>query len=226
MSTAPSGYSGNRGMVVRNRETAKPGKSRTEPVRSKPVETIGVSGTPDRASEPEVRSLRGNKVVRYRSGSKQGRSRTGPVEPSGRFQVTSSPTIPVSGSEKQTRKRATEPTIVYRSRQGSGEVRYRSGTKQSRSQTTPVGSVNRAPLATTSPRTVVIPKSAPGKGRSATVQSSRNLSRGSAAMASAPRTKSRSSGAGNYRSRSSSPPPRPSSENSANGGSGNRKDRN
>lgn len=226
VSTTPSGYSGNRGMVVRNRETAKPGKSRTEPVRSRPVETTGISGPSNQAAEPEIRSLRGNKVVRYRSGSKQGRSRTGPVEPSGPAQVTSSPTIPRSGAGNRTGKRATEPTIVYRSRQGSGEVRYRSGTKQGRPKTTPVDSGNRVPVAGTAPRTVVIPKNSPGKGRSAKIQGNGNLSRGPSSMASAPRTKSRNSGSGAYRSRSSSPPPRSGGGSAENGRSGNRKNRN
>ena len=194
VSATPSGYSGNQGMVVRNRETTKTGKSRIEPVKSKPVETVGVTSTEDNTAMPEIRSQRGNRAVRYRSGSKQGRSRTGPVEPSGPGQIALSPNRPVSDTGNRTSKRVTEPTKAYRSRQGSGEVRYRSGSKQGRSRTTPVRSQNNVPVAAKAPRTVAIPTSPSSKARSAPVQSSGKRPGGSTSKASPPRTQYRSSG--------------------------------
>ena len=143
---------------------------------------------------PEIRSQRGNRAVRYRSGSKQGRSRTGPVEPSGPGQIALSPNRPVSDTGNRTSKRVTEPTKAYRSRQGSGEVRYRSGSKQGRSRTTPVRSQNNVPVAAKAPRTVAIPTSPSSKARSAPVQSSGKRPGGSTSKASPPRTQYRSSG--------------------------------
>jgi hypothetical protein len=230
VSTAPSGYSGNQGMVVRNRETAKSGKSRIEPVKSKPGNTVGISPTANRAAEPEIRSQRGNKVVRYRSGSKQGRSRTGPVKPTGPDQIISSPNRPVSDSGRRTSNRITEPTMAYRSRKGSGEVRYRSGSKQGRSRTTPVGSNGNAPVAATAPRTVAIPANPSGKSRSAPVQSSGKRSGGSASKVSPPRSYSRNSQArtytaGNSRSRSTTSYSGGGRDRSGNSRSGGRKNR-
>lgn len=67
-------------------------------------------------------------VIRNRGASKPGKSRSGPVKPE--------PVVVTS----------LRPSMVqpdYRSRRGSGEVRYRSGAKQGRSSTHPVGSDSR-----------------------------------------------------------------------------------
>jgi len=42
VSTAPSGYSGSQGMVIRNRETTKIGKSRLEPTQQQPAKSVSV----------------------------------------------------------------------------------------------------------------------------------------------------------------------------------------
>ncbi len=87
VSTTPAGYSGNRGMVIRSRETTKIGKSRLQPVNSIPAPTVRVTPSSSRAARPVSRaarpvsrSTRANNVVRYRSDAKQTRSSTGPVE--------------------------------------------------------------------------------------------------------------------------------------------------
>lgn len=49
VSTAPSGYSGNQGMVIRNRETTKIGKSRLEPTQQLPAKPVSVAPVISRA---------------------------------------------------------------------------------------------------------------------------------------------------------------------------------
>ena len=80
VSTAPSGYSSNRGMVIRNRETTKIGKSRLEPTKSVPVQAVSVSPVNFRTAQSNYRTRQSGSEVRYSSGAKQGRSRTSPVE--------------------------------------------------------------------------------------------------------------------------------------------------
>ena len=80
VSTAPSGYSSNRGMVIRKRETTKTGKSRLEPTKSAPVQAVSVSPVNSRTAQSNYRTRQSGSEVRYSSGAKQGRSRTSPVE--------------------------------------------------------------------------------------------------------------------------------------------------
>jgi len=128
VSTAPSGYSGDQGVVIRSRGSSKPGKNRTQPTKSEPVLVTGVSPVTPPATQPDYRSRQDGREIRYRSSPKQGRSRTGPVDnrsPTGSAAVVVAST-PVQSS--------------YRSRQGGSEVRYRSGAKQGKSSTGPVRS--------------------------------------------------------------------------------------
>jgi len=82
VSTAPAGYSDNRGMVIRSRDTAKMGKSRLEPVKSAPVATTNVTPASYRGTQRDYQRSRSDNEVRYSSGAKQSRARTGPVESS------------------------------------------------------------------------------------------------------------------------------------------------
>ena len=83
VSTAPSGYSSNRGMVIRSNETTKIGKSRLEPNKSPPVQAVSVSSSNSPVALPNYRTRQAGSEVRYSAGAKQGRSRTGPVESGG-----------------------------------------------------------------------------------------------------------------------------------------------
>ena len=82
VSTAPSGYSSDRGMVIRNRETTKIGKSRLEPNKSAPRQVASVAPSNYRTAQSNYRTRQAGSEVRYSAGAKQGRSRTGPVESS------------------------------------------------------------------------------------------------------------------------------------------------
>ena len=79
VSTAPGGQSGNRGVVIRNRESAKVGKSRLHADRSATSTTTRTQPSDSKAILPDYSVKRTTNEVRYRSDSKQSRSRTGPV---------------------------------------------------------------------------------------------------------------------------------------------------
>lgn len=82
VSTAPGGQSGNRGMVVRNRDSAKVGKSRLHVNPSTTNKPVTAKTAPTRVvARPTYNSKRAGTEVRYRSKAKQTRSRTGPVSP-------------------------------------------------------------------------------------------------------------------------------------------------
>jgi len=82
VSTAPAGYSDNRGMVIRSRGSAKTGKNRLEPDKSAPVATANVTPASYPSTQRDYQRRRSDSEVRYSSGAKQSRARTGPVESS------------------------------------------------------------------------------------------------------------------------------------------------
>ena len=130
VSTAPSGYSGNQGMVIRSRETTKTGKHRVDPAKTEPITVTDLATSNVSVTQPVYRSRQDGREIRYRSSPKQGRARTGPVD-----------SRPASGSGIV----AVAPTPVhtnYRSRQASGEIRYSAGAKQGKSRTDPVRSAS------------------------------------------------------------------------------------
>jgi len=108
VSTAPSGYSGNQGMVIRSRETTKTGKSRLEPVRTDPIAKTDLTPSTARETQPVYRSRQNGREIRYRSSPKQGRARTGPVDNSVPAGVTAAAVAPAPVNTN------------YHSRQGSG----------------------------------------------------------------------------------------------------------
>ncbi len=126
VSTAPSGYASDQGMVIRNRETAKAGRSRVEPVSRDPLETTALTFSPARIATPDYRTRFSGGDMRYRSDSKPGHSQTGPVH--NRRQATGVAAISTSAQSN------------YRTRMGggSGEVRGRSAAKQGKSHAAPV----------------------------------------------------------------------------------------
>lgn len=82
VSTAPSGYSGNQGMVYRNRETRKIGKSRLEPTQQLPANPVRVTpvttSAPMRSavsSTPATRSGNNTRSPSFSSPSTHHRSR-------------------------------------------------------------------------------------------------------------------------------------------------------
>jgi len=161
VSTTPSGYSGNQGMVIRNRETTKIGRSRTEPVKSAPITITSPTASTPRITLPEYRSRRGSGEIRYSAATKQGRSRTGPVDRQSGTSGLQVVSAPVPG--------------YSRSRQGSGEIRYRSGAKQGKSRTNPVTVPSPSPRVISAPvasRQVTVPIQQSGNRQSAPVRSS------------------------------------------------------
>jgi len=130
VSTAPSGYSSNRGMVIRNRETTKIGKSRLEPTKSVRVQTVSVSPVNSRTAQSNYRTRQSGSEVRYSAGAKQSRSRTGPVES--------------SASSRGIAASATQPGTVVAT--GNGRSRQSAPVKTSRqvSGKPPSGNSNRS----------------------------------------------------------------------------------
>ena len=101
VSTAPAGYSNDRGMVIRNNQSTKIGKSRIDPNESVPVNSMRATSSTTTTAQPNYSTKRTANEVRYRSDAKQSRSRTGPVSsgsPSGSVQIAAVP----SGNERAT----------------------------------------------------------------------------------------------------------------------------
>ncbi len=138
VSTAPSGYSSNRGMVIRNRETTKTGKSRLEPTKSVPVQAVSVSSSNSRTAQPSYRTRRSGSEVRYSAAAKQGRSRTGPVEssaPSQGIRISAPQSRDVVATGNDARSRQSAPATTSRQASGSpasgNSNRSRSGSSSS-----------------------------------------------------------------------------------------------
>jgi len=83
VSTAPYGYSGNRGMVIRGRDTTKIGKSRLQPVRSSPA-SRGIAVTASNPKTPSHGSSRSRSRASSPTTSRHRTSQKG--EPSRRVQ--------------------------------------------------------------------------------------------------------------------------------------------
>ena len=130
VSTAPSGYSSDRGMVIRNRETTKIGKSRLEPNKSVPRQVVSVAPSNYRPAQSNYRTRQSGSEVRYSAGAKQGRSRTGPVESSAssqgiRISAPQSGTVVATGNGGRSRQsapvRTSRPPATSRSKVSSGD---------------------------------------------------------------------------------------------------------
>ena len=119
VSTAPAGYSGNRGMVIRNREETKIGKSYLEPDKSDPQPTMSLSPSNSQPALPEYRSRHSGNETRYRSNAKQTRSHTGPVEAGPVSNGIVIGASPVSGESGQSGPAVTAPRTSGRSSSGS-----------------------------------------------------------------------------------------------------------
>ena len=79
VSTPPSGYSGNQGMLIRSRQDAKPGITRTEPGKYAPVQQVSAEASGSTSTRRASNSRTTADGVRYRSDTKQGKTRTGPI---------------------------------------------------------------------------------------------------------------------------------------------------
>ncbi len=179
VSATPSGHSGNRGMVIRNRAGAKIGKSRVEPHTPKPDRLVAVKTQTASAARSDYRVRHSGGVVRYRSGAKQSRSHITPIE-----------RAPVSGHVEAVEAPGGARSSNYRSRQATGEIRYRSGAKQSRSRTTAIVSTrsyNLAPVARPVTRPAVQPSQQRRTMRTAPVRYERQPTRRTSAPAPAQR---------------------------------------
>jgi hypothetical protein len=81
VSTAPGAQSGNRGVVIRNRESAKVGKSRLHVDPSTTATTTNTQPSVSKANLPDYSIKRTTKEVRERSDSKQGKRQSRPSSP-------------------------------------------------------------------------------------------------------------------------------------------------
>ena len=80
VSTAPAGYSGNRGMVIRSNESKTIDKSYVHQDKSASGVPVNATAAPAaKAAQPGYSTKRTANEVRYRSGAKQTSSKTGPV---------------------------------------------------------------------------------------------------------------------------------------------------
>lgn len=120
VSTAPSGHTGDRGVVVRTRDSAKIGESRLETGSQRSVSPAGQRTANTQTGQPTYSTRRSNSEVRYRTDSKRTNSRTTPVR-------STPPPVDV---------RPANP--VQSTHRAGSEVRYRSEAKQTRSRTAPV----------------------------------------------------------------------------------------
>ena len=120
VSTAPAGYSNDRGMVVRSKESKKIGKSHID--KSLTTQSVKVTSTGSRAANPDYSTKRTANEVRYRSGSKQSRSQTEPVAStsySRNVQVSNSPRAEVrvtgnAAKSGQAARKSTSRDVVAR----------------------------------------------------------------------------------------------------------------
>lgn len=194
-------------MIVRSREGGKRGKTRIGPIDSTTVQSNNTTSSNNQAAAQNFRLRSGktsnNGDVRYRAGSKKGRTRTGPVEPGGRIYAASSPAASVSTAGNQNSSRSSEPTPAHRSRQGGGEVRYRSGSKKGSSRTSPVVSGKSVTVAAP-PRSVTVAGNNGSTNQKAPAQHSSKQSKASSYSPSPARTNSKSSGSTSVRSHSRS----------------------
>jgi len=193
VSTAPSGYSGNQGMVIRSRETKKTGKHRVDPAKTEPVAVTDLTTSNASVTQPVYRSRQDGREIRYRSSPKQGHARTGPVE-----------SRPASGSNIVAVASAPVHTN-YRSRHGSGEIRYSTGARQGKSRADPVRSASPyrgVSAAAISSGTAVVPVQRSRNSQGGTTRHVSGKSRSAASSRSS--TRSSSSSAVSHSSRSSS----------------------
>jgi len=156
VSTAPSGYSGNRGMVIRNRETTKIGKSRLEPSKSVPVQAASVAPSNYRTAQPNYRTRQSGGEVRYSAGAKQGRSRTGPVESSryskGIAISAPQPVIAVAATGDGGRSRQSAPARTSRRESGPSPSGTSNRSRSEPSSSAPSVSRHREPSQSRSSR--------------------------------------------------------------------------
>ena len=108
VSTAPSGHSGNRGVVIRSRDSTKVGKSRLHVDQSSTTTTNKTKSAQPQVIMPDYSVNRGANEVRYRSNAKQTPSRTTPASPSASAKgvvVKAAPVKSTRGSSGNTRQK-------------------------------------------------------------------------------------------------------------------------
>lgn len=138
VSTAPNG---NRGMVVRNRDSAKVGKNRMHVDATASNKTVKSQAkqprvTPPSTAQPRIVSRtsynteRSGNKVRYRSDTKLGRSRTGPVSPATSSKGLVVKTAPVNRDRSSNANGAGQSNRGSVSRQTPARVLSNQGTKQ------------------------------------------------------------------------------------------------
>ena len=64
VSTAPSGYSGDQGMVIRSREAKKTGKHRVDPAKTEPIAVTDLTPSKVRVTQPVYRSRQAGREIR------------------------------------------------------------------------------------------------------------------------------------------------------------------
>jgi len=121
VSTAPAGYSGNRGMVIRSNGSAKIGQSQLHGNQSVPRQSAEAARSSSRSAQPNYSVKRTTNEVRYRSDAKQSRSRTGPVTsdpPSRGIAMTAVPSANTRAVVDANRGRQPAPTNSGREASG------------------------------------------------------------------------------------------------------------
>lgn len=140
VSTAPSGHSSDRGMVIRSRETTKIGKSRLEPNKPASRQIVSVAPSNYQPAQSNYRTRQSGGEVRYSAGAKQGRSRTGPVESGASSQgirISAPQSGAVAASDNGGRSRQSAPARTSRQVSASASS---ANSRRSRSYSAPPAS--------------------------------------------------------------------------------------
>lgn len=134
VSTAPAGYSGNRGMVIRSNESKAIDKSYVHQDKSAPGISVNTTPAPEaRAAQPAYSTKRTANEVRYRSDAKQSGSKTGPVA-SGPSSISTTRSAsrpatsskPMSSSRHGKRSRPVSSRSAGRAGKSPGSSRHKS----------------------------------------------------------------------------------------------------
>ncbi|MCW8926149.1 MAG: hypothetical protein OQJ84_07835 [Xanthomonadales bacterium] len=152
VSTAPAGKGGDRGMVVRSRDSAKVSKSRLhvdpatsgKTVKARPAQH-GI------VVQPNYRVKSAGTEVRYRSNTKQTRSRTGPASPSADSRGLIVKANPINGDRRTNGNNTRQPDRASVARQAPVSVVSSQPVKQQSRQKTNKTRNNKQPYVVESP---------------------------------------------------------------------------
>jgi len=152
VSTAPAGKGGDRGMVVRNRDSAKVSRSRMHADPSTSSKTVKAKPTrPSIVARPTYSTKSAGTEVRYRSNTKQTRSRTGPANPSAGSNGLVIKANPVNDGRRSNANNTRQPSRSSVARQAPVRVVSSQPAKQQSRQKTNKSRNNKRPRVVESP---------------------------------------------------------------------------